>query len=441
MTRPLPTPPGPRGLLRKGALLSFPRHPDAFRRITAKYGDIASFRVGSQQFFVVNHPDLARELLITQAASFVKGWGPVAGNTVLGHGLITAEGDLHRQQRRLILPAFHRQENERHLSTVVRLVTQWVASLPGAATIDLLAATRSITLRILLETLFGGEEEVETVRLAAAVDVLFRRFAGRMHAFAGPMRRLQKRSALEAARATHELRDAGLRILRARRALPRQDLASLLLAARDEQGDPLPDEQIIDEIVTFFVAGHETISLAVTWSCLLLARDPDAQTRLHEEIDAVLDARTFAWSDLRQLSYTTGVLAEAMRLYPPQWMLGRRAIEPVVLGGYDVPHGAHVLLCLSSLHRDERWFDDGDTFRPERWSGGVEKGAAPLTYLPFGAGTRRCVGEGFAWMEATVLLSELLRAFRVLPESGRPEMDPLLMLRPRNSSLRFERRR
>ncbi len=427
------TPPGPRGWLPGGRLLGFPRDPEAFCRVAREYGDLASWCVGRQRFFLVNHPDLVREAFVTKGDSFVKGWGPQQGNTVLGRGLITAEGALHRTQRRLLLPGFHRQRLEQYFEVMLRhaqaLSDRWSARL------GILSEVRRATMDILAEVLFAADLANDFDRLARASDVVFRRFAGRMSAFARPLRLLRVRSAKEAKTVRRDLYDFTARVVAERKAAPADDIVSMMLHAG------VPDDQIRDEIVTFFFAAHETVSLATAWAWRLLARNPAAQARMHAELDAILGDREPRVEDLRLLAYTQGVIAETLRLYPSQWMIGRRAIEDVEIGGSIVPRGAIVLLCLPALHRDPRWFDDAAAFRPERWAAGVEKSAPPYAFLPFGAGVRRCIGEGFAWMEATVLLATVARRFMVEPA---PHLamtyEALLLLRPTGTEPRFRMR-
>jgi cytochrome P450 len=407
--------------------------------VAREYGDLSSFRVGAQRFFLINHPDLVREVFVTKAGSFVNGWGPVAGNTVLGNGLLTSEGALHQQQRRLTLPALHRGRLEEYAEIVVRhgraLVDRW----PDVE-VDVLDEARHVTLRVLGEALFGTDISPLASRLTDAVGVVFGRFSGRLSAFARFIRRSRVRSAAAAAAASRTLRGVAHELIAARRSAPGNDLISMLLEARDEDGQPLHDGQIVDEVVTFLVAGHETVAVAFAFAWALLARDERAQSRLHDELDSVLRGREPGWDDLKSLPYAQGVIAEALRLYPPQWMLGRRAVECVEVGGHEVPPGAVVLLCLPALHRDPRWFDAPEEFRPARWSAGIDKAAMPFTYVPFGVGTRRCIGEGFAWMEATLLLSMLAGRFRAKPMTSEILTESLILLRPRKTVLRFERR-
>jgi len=434
------SPPGPRGFLPGRALLSFPRHPEAFRRLTRRYGDMVSFRVGSQQFFLINHPDQVREAFVTKHDRFVKGWGPVGGKTVLGFGLVTAERPLHQRQRRIVLPAMHRQRLEEYAAAVVREGRAMCRRWEGRREVDVLAEARHTTTRVIGETLFEVDLGDDLPRINHAIAVFFGRFSGRMHAFAGALRRLRFRWAAKGAASARDLRDYADRLIAARRERPGRDLVSMLLEARDEDGQPLSSDQIRDETVTFIVAGHETVTIALAWAWKLLAENQGAQEKLHAELEAVLGGREPAFEDLRRLPYTQGVIAEALRLFPPQWMIGRRAVEDVQIGATAIPRGAIVLLSLFAMQRDARWFDDPEAFRPERWSAGVEKSATPYTYLPFGLALRRCVGEGFAWMESTLLLAQLASTFRVLPSTSGQKSAPRVLLWPKHANLRFEAR-
>jgi len=418
-------------------MLSFPRRPEAFRRVAARYGDIASWVVGRQRFVLINHPDLIREAFITREEQFVKGWGPVLGNSVLGAGLITSEGAVHHRQRRLVLPAMHRGRLEEYAAAVLRHGTAMRDAWPRRASVTLLDEHRGVTLRVIGETVLGSDLSGEHERVQAMTEVVWKRFAGRMHGFGRWRRRLSDRTAMQTRDGFTELAD---RLIAARRAAPGRDLVSMLLEARDETGEPLPDQQLRDEVVTMIIAGHETVALTLTWAWHLLAAHPAAQEALHREVDEVLGSREPRWEDLKRLRVAESVIAETLRLKPAQWAMGRRAVVDVPLGGYVVPRGAIVLLCLPALHRDARWFESPEEFRIERWSQGVEKSARPFSYLPFGVGQRRCIGEGFAWMEATMLLALVAQRFRIA-SAPRVAEEPLLLLRPKaNGPFVFESR-
>lgn len=433
-------PDGPRGILPGGALLSFPRTPDAFLGVARKYGDLASFHVGSQTILLVSHPDLVREAIVTKHDSFVKGWAPAAGHTVLGRSLNTVDGAAHRAQRRLVLPAFHRARLQEYANAFIReglaLRERWRAGVE----FDALEALREATLRSVGWTLFGIDLSDDLARLEEATQATLGRFSPRMHAFAVPLRALRFRSTAKIAAVRDDFRSFADALIDRRAAAPGGDVISMMLAAADENGAPVERERVRDEIIDFIIAGHETAAVALTWVWKLLARHPAAQARLGEELDGVLPGRDLAPDDWKRLPYTIGVVAEALRLYPPQWMMGRRAIEPVEIGGIALQEGTLVLVCMPVLHRDARWFDEPEAFRPERWADGVERSARPFTYLPFGVGPRRCIGEGFAWMEMTLLLAAVASRFRVKPRLEPMEAEAMLLQTPRSGRMVFEER-
>jgi cytochrome P450 len=212
------------------------------------------------------------------------------------------------------------------------------------------------------------------------------------------------------------------------------DLLSMLLAARDVEGDGggLTDEQLVDEITSFFLAGHESTALALTWTWALLAAHPDAGHALAAELDGVLGDRDPTIDDLPALPYTRSVLAEAMRLYPPVWAISRQAVDDCQVGGCQVPRGAVITLCPYLTHRDPRWWPDADRFAPERWASDASAGRPRYAYVPFGAGNRLCIGEHFAWMEAMLILAVLARRWSARVAPGHVVgTRPVVTLRPR----------
>src|SRR5262249_10230341 len=221
------------------------------------------------------------------------------------------------------------------------------------------------------------------------------------------------------------------------------DLLSLLLEARDEHGEPMPEAQIRDEAMTIFLAGHETTAVTLTWTWMLLARHPTVEKRLHEELDAALGTRPPTMDDLGQLTYMDTVLREALRLYPPAWLIGRRALVDVELGGYLVPAGSIVILSPWVTHRDARFFREPLRLDPERWSGRAEGARQGFSYSPFGGGTRRCIGEPFALMEAKLLLASIAQRWRLrLDPAQRIDVLPRITLRPRyGMQMRLDARR
>jgi cytochrome P450 len=239
---------------------------------------------------------------------------------------------------------------------------------------------------------------------------------------------------IRATLATRRLDKIIFRFIEERRASGKDtgDLLSMLLAARDDDGSCMTDRQLRDEAITIFLAGHETTANALSWTWMLLAQNPAVEAKVHAELDAVLSGRTPSLDDLPNLQYTSHVITESMRLYPPAWGMARVAIEDVEIGGYPIPKGCGVSLAQWVVHRDPRWFDAPGEFRPERWEGDLMKRLPRFAYFPFGGGPRQCIGNSFAVMEATLLLATIAQRFRISLVTGRPIVPmPSITLRPR----------
>jgi cytochrome P450 len=225
------------------------------------------------------------------------------------------------------------------------------------------------------------------------------------------------------------------RIIAERRALGRDagDLLSMLLAAQDEDGSKMTDRQLRDETITLFLAGHETTASTLSWTWWLLAQNPTVEKKLHAELDAVLGGRAPAFDDLPNLAYAGHVISEALRLYPPAWGMARLAVEDHEIAGYPVKKGMGVAMAQWVVHRDPRWYDAPEEFRPERWENDLMKRLPRFAYFPFGGGPRQCIGNAFALMEATLILATIARKFRLRLVPGHPVV-PLasITLRPRH---------
>jgi cytochrome P450 len=406
-------------------------------RIAARYGDIAHLRVGPYRLVYVNHPDLVHEVLVAKDASFIKGRALDQAKEVFGKGLLTSEGEFHKRQRRLIQPAFHRRRVEAYAEAMAADAAAAAARWRDGETLDIAREMMSLTLRIVARSLFSVDVEEESAReVGRALDGLIAAFSLVAVPFGGLLRKIPTPSArrAEQGRATLDALIYGL-IDQRRKAGGEnagEDLLSLLLAARDEDGGLMDAAQVRDEALTLFLAGHETTANALAWSWYLLALHPEAEARFHAEVDAVLGDRLPGAQDLPDLPYTRQIFAESMRLYPPAWAVSRRSIEPVTIGGYPVPAGTGVLASQWVAHRDPRFFPDPLAFRPERWTEEFEAGLPKLAYFPFGGGPRLCIGMGFAKMEGVLLLATIGRRWRMrLVPGQRIEPHPRITLRPR----------
>jgi cytochrome P450 len=441
--------PGPKTLWPLGHVYAFRRDPLRFlTRMAREYGDVVRFSAGPQRIYLLNHPDYVRDVLVTHHGRFHKGRALQRAKRLLGEGLLTSEGDFWRRQRRLAQPAFHRRRVNSYGHVMVEQAARAGARWHDGQTLDISGEMMRLTLAVVGKTLFDADVESDADEVGEALTEVMNLFGYLMLPFSelleklplAPRRRFMRaRARLDAViyRIVEEHRRAGT---------DRGDLLSMLLLAEDSEGDGtgMSDEQLRDEVMTLFLAGHETTANALTWTWYLLARNPEAEARLHAELDAVLEAgRMPTVEDAAALVYTEMVVAEAMRLYPPAWAVGRLAVEDHEVNGYVIPRGSLVLVSQYVMHRDPRFFPDPERFRPERWTPEAKAARPQFSYFPFGGGPRRCIGEGFAWMEATLILATLARRWRprLLPGQA-VETQPRITLRPGRGGVpvRLERR-
>jgi cytochrome P450 len=446
-----PAPPGPRArypgqliLALRGETLSF------LTRTARTYGDVAHFRIGPLRYYLVAHPDHVRDLLVTRDAKFTKGPALRSAKVTLGEGLLTSEGDFHRRQRRLAQPAFHPNRVATYAAVMARYAREQADGWADGSRLDVHAEMMRVTLRIVAKTLFDADVRAEVDEIGAAMDVSVRMFTRAMSPFGPVLNRLPLPSNYRFERAYRRLLGTIDRFIAERRAagVDRGDLLSMLLRASDPGDDPgtaaapggpgagMDDKQLRDECITLFTAGHETTANALTFAWHLLAHHPEAQARLHAEVDEVLGDRLPGREDVERLPYARRVITEAMRLYPPAWAVGRQAAEPVELAGYDLPRGAVVLASQWVTHRDPRWWPDPERFDPDRWRddrADDRAGERPRwAYFPFGGGPRSCIGEAFAWMEAVLVLATIARRWRLDAAGERhPPLRPTITLRPK----------
>jgi cytochrome P450 len=442
-------PPGPWPFPRLGIspanVLAFRRDPPGFLLgLAARYGDLVHLQGGANSFYILNHPDYVEEVLVTRHRNFVKGPAVQATRAILGNGLLTSEGDYHLRQRRLIQPIFHRQRIDGYGQDMVvyaaRLGDRWQTG----ARVDVAAEMTALTLSIVGKTLFGTDVEAEAQTVGQAMHVLTEAFA-RINGPLGRVYRAFKLPLVQRAEAAHARLDALMfRMIAEHRAHGDQgDLLSMLLAAQHEDdGQGMTDEQVRDEAMTLFLAGHETTANALAWTWYVLSRNPAAEARLHTELDSVLAGRRPTAQDLPRLPYMRMVLTEAMRLYPPAWILGRGVVNDFELGGYTIPAGATVITSQWVVHHDPRYYPDPFAFDPERWQPEAQARRPKFAYFPFGGGPRLCIGEQFAWMEGILLLATIAQHWRLRLVPGHPvALRPTITLRPKHGLLMTAERR
>ena len=438
--------PGPTTWLPGGTFLQFRRDPLRFFAETHRaYGDIARFSFGPQQVYLVSHPDWIEDVLVTSAKKFQKGVALQRAKRLLGEGLLTSEGQAHLRQRRTIQPLFHRQQVQRFAAAMVKHGLRWRASLTPDQTIDMTDAMAALALAIVGETLFSSDvqSDADEVRdaLTAAVQSFGIAFLPGLEYF----EKLPLPVFVRVRKARERLDKVIHRVIEERRRgessdSPGGDLVSMLLAARDPENPSAPgmsDAQIRDEAMTIFLAGHETTANAMAWTWYLLSKSAEVETKLHDEVARVLDGRTPTVEDVPKLEYTRAIVAESMRLYPPAWTMGRRAIEPHNIAGHTIEPGALVIVSQWIAHHDPRWWDAPNDFRPERWQSPAAR--PKYAYFPFGGGSRICIGESFAWTEAILLLATIAQEWRFVT-TREPELEPRITLRPKHLGMRAIRR-
>jgi cytochrome P450 len=380
--------------------------------------DLASVKtITGRHLVLAKHPDLVREVLVVQAKALRKGLGLQRTKVTLGNGLLTSEGEFHLRQRRLAQPAFHRDRIAGYAATMVALAERDAASWQDGQRFDVARAMHHLTLDIVAKTLFDADLRGQAAELGTALTQVLDSFSvlliivgDRMYDWPTPRMRRVRRAipVLDAA-------ILGLVADRRREGGDRGDLLSMLLTARDEEGDGtgMTDRQLRDELMTIFLAGHETTANALAWTWWFLAQHPEVEARLHEELDRVLAGRAPTMADVPALPYTRAVFSESLRLRPPAYATTREAVDEVVLDGQRIPAGSQVMVSPWVTQRDPRWWTDPLRFDPDRWAPGRDEPRHKHAFFPFGGGTRVCIGEQFAWTEGILLIASIARQWRL----------------------------
>ncbi len=431
-------PPGPRSKFPLGVLFSYRRGAlPFFQNLAQQYGDISYFRLGPQHAFFLNHPDYIKDVLVTNHHNFMKGLALQRAKRLLGDGLLTSEGSFHRRQRRLAQPAFHRAR----IASYADIMTEHAATTRerwhDGETLDISEEMMQLTLGIVGKTLFDADVASDAGEVGEAMTVLMGLFNILTIPFFELIQKLPLPQLRRFDQAKAKLDAIIYRLVEERRQSgeDRGDLLSMLLLSQDTEADggQMSNEQLRDELMTIFLAGHETTANALTWTLYLLSQNAETETRLHEEIDTVLGGRLPAFEDVARLRYTEMVLAESMRLFPPAWAIGRLALEDCEIGGYAIPERSLVIMSQYVMHHDARYFAEPLRFNAERWTPEAREARPQFSYFPFGGGPRRCIGEGFAWMQGILLLATLAQRWRMKLVPGHPvALKPVMTLRPKH---------
>jgi cytochrome P450 len=431
-------PPGPKGTPIMGVMGEFNRDSLGFiERMQREHGDVVWMRFLYVPALFLYHPDDIEYVLATSPKNFIKSMSLRSNffQRLVGNGLLTSQGEEWKRQRRLSSPAFHRERIAKYAGTMVDYTKRLTSGWQAGETRDIHREMMRLTLEIVVRCLFSADVSNDVDDVGATLKELAKPFASqatlkwilnnrlptpyhfRFHALAGKIDKVV------------------YRIIAERRASGKDegDLLSMLLAARDEDGSQMNDRQLRDEVMTLFLAGHETTALTLAWSWHLLGKHPEMAKKFHVELDEVLGEREPTMADLPRFKFTEQIAKESMRLYPPAYGLGREAIDDCEISGYRVPGGTQVFMFQWATQRDSRFYDDPLTFKPERWTEDFIEQLPKYAYFPFGGGPRACIGASFAMMEIILVLATIGQMFRLELVSDHPVgIYPAMSLRPKD---------
>jgi cytochrome P450 len=439
-------PPGPRSILPNKLLRKFMSDPiKTLMDIAHTYGDICHFKFGRQQIYLLNNPDYIEGILIRDHKNFIKSRGLQVSKRLLGDGLVTSEGEYHDRQRRLIQPAFHpnRIKAYGHIMTshAVRMQEKW----KGGSTLDIHKEMMHVTSEIISKAVLGSDIKAEGDEVGVALQTCMEYFNRLQMPFGELIEKIPILPINKGYQSAKKKLDSIVynmikehRDNESKGVYHKEDLLYTLLRAQDTEAGigRMTDSQLKDEIMTIFLAGHETTSNALTWTFYLLSQHPTADDRLYAELSSVLgdkDAnRIPTVEDIPKLEYTEKVFRESMRLYPPAWTLGRQVINDYKVDKYLIPAGSIILMSQYVMHHDSRYFSEPDVFYPDRWTKEARLHLPRFSYFPFGGGIRGCVGEPFAWMEGILLLAAICRHWKMHHDRDhKVGLKPLITLRPK----------
>jgi cytochrome P450 len=400
-------------------------------RMAREFGDIVHWKMGGQNAFLINDPQLIRDVLVTQDKKFDKQLE--ASRSLLGLGLTVSNGALHQRQRRSIQPGFHRDRIAKFAQVMVQCAELRQSQWQENTILEIKDEMERIALSVVGETLFG-------VNLESHADAISRAMAAAVGSPSNmmvPMLRWIEKLPLNGVRAAkagrvamHAVVDE---VIRKRRlsAVQTDDLLASLLFDNDQNNDA-SEAQVHDEVMNLLIAGYETTSNAMSWTWYLLSQHPKVEDCLHQELDRVVDDRSPTMSDFEELRFTQNVIRESLRLYPPLWIIWRRTLEDYPLNGYVAPAGSLILMCQHLTHRDKRYFPEPLRFNPDRWTEEFREHLPKFAYFPFGGGSRQCLGDRFGFMEAVLVVATIARKWKLRLSAGHPVVPaPLFTLRPR----------
>jgi cytochrome P450 len=429
----LHAPPGPKGHPLGGNVREYARDPLGFlSRCVREYGDVVELRFMGQPIYLLADPGLIEYVLVENNRNFTKTRILKRNRRLLGEGLLTSEGEFWRRQRRLAQPAFHRKRVAAYGEVMAAFAERSLGAWRDGQTIDVHEEMMHLTLEIVAKCLFDADVGARTTDVGKAMKVALEDFSSQRRLLRIP-KGIPTPHNIRFEMAARRLDGVVGAIIENRRKSEedRGDLLSMLMLAEDDSGERMTDKQLRDEVMTLFLAGHETTANALSWTFWLLSLNPEVEHELAEELARVLGGRPPTTSDLPALPYVECVLKESMRLYPPAWVVGREAIAECEVGGYRMAAGTTALMSQWIVHRDHRYHEDPERFDPDRWTAQYEKALPRFAYFPFGGGPRQCIGASFAMTEACLILAAVAKRFKMeLAPGQRVEPYASITLRP-----------
>ncbi len=412
------------------ALDEFLRDRLGFFRRCAETADVVPFRLGVDDVLVLSRPELVNDVLVTHRGDFSKAYLTSVMHPLLAGSLLLVDSDSWLHQRKLTLPAFHRDRLETYAAVMAQEAERACAAWVTGETRDVHSDMMRMTLQVVTRTLFGIDFSNAVGVAERLVSTVMEEFNRRI---ASPVRLrfpVPSLRTLRLFKSLRELDEIAYQAIGERRRQPKADLLSMLIAATDEDGRPMTDREVRDACLAVFFAGHETTACLLSWTWYVLARSPDIEEAMLSELSREgADPRQSPATLAHRLPYMQRVLHEVLRLYPPAYAFGRRALRTTRVGDHAVPAGTTVLMSPWAMHRDPRYFDAPERFLPERWENGLESRLPRFAYFPFSSGPRRCIGSSYATMEATIALATMLPRFK-LSSTAEGQPAPSITLRP-----------